>query len=564
MMGHPETLVNGDVVASAEEKITGFTDVVTVTVTLPKDTQVSIARELSGSSDEVVFAASSPSPLLNASAPQAHLAAWRAGAMGTVRMQCGRRVFESHPSASGAAYLVPAELSALYAADHPHVAALLPTLMACRSDAKAAAPAHNQLSFSLLLPRDAPRPDWAACVLRVLDAPAQSHEPLAAVALDRLPAQQGPLPGLTARRDARGLWRLRGSLPLSPLSAAEFFLPAQYRRTRADTGACWAGVDPRSAFLRAPPSAPLADPRALARDRAASALALHAAPHLAAFLETAVELGAGAAALDRASMSASMGHGQGVGNEVGGLIKADLTPAVQAVADPLANAMANDVTGALLTALRRHVTEGVSQTVADILEPMLRGEVTLAAVPTITEAVTDAVTKHVAEAVAESVSNAVASPVTLGVDQRLKHMLVPRLAEHLTAQVAAEVNRHTTRTLTVVLPKAIAHSVVPALAQTVNLSPYEHQHCYKCTVENDADACKNCPQDKRHSELWGMAPTTYFALYYTGYYSTYYAAYYSDRFVEKPGVRIVRRRKIDPNDPIPDVAWHVPDGPAQI
>jgi hypothetical protein len=61
-----------------------------------------------------------------------------------------------------------------------------------------------------------------------------------------------------------------------------------------------------------------------------------------------------------------------------------------------------------------------------------------------------------------------------------------------------------------------------------------------------------------------MAPTTYFALYYTGYYSTYYAAYYSDRFVEKPGVRIVRRRKIDPNDPIPDVAWHVPDGPAQI
>ncbi len=291
-----------------------------------------------------------------------------------------------------------------------------------------------------------------------------------------------------------------------------------------------------------------------ALDGLASSLVVHAEPWVVSLLETGSELSADAAA---ASMGAA-------GTMMMGLLSKAFSPAIKPLVPTVSTSIGQDVTGVLLEPMQMHTTTGISQGIIDLLEPMLTGEISAALVPTLIETITDEVIEGTALAVADQVAIDATPPLTAIITDKVSKAIVPIVAQNITVHTAAEIVRNCTRPLAALLPRALSHAIVPALSQTLTLSPDEHEKCYKCAVLQDPMACMVCPDDKKSQEQWGMAPSLYYAIYYTGYYSTYYSAYYADIFANTLALRGVRRREIDPNDPVPDPIGFEGDGPGQI
>ena len=70
-----------------------------------------------------------------------------------------------------------------------------------------------------------------------------------------------------------------------------------------------------------------------------------------------------------------------------------------------------------------------------------------------------------------------------------------------------------------VLPKALAHSIVPALVHTISHSPLQDYYCYYCYTHGSyCSYCHYAPQQ------------LYYAQYYTSYYAEYFTEYYADKY----------------------------------
>ena len=248
----------------------------------------------------------------------------------------------------------------------------------------------------------------------------------------------------------------------------------------------------------------------------------------------------------------------GTGNIMTNIIGAVMKPIVQPMIDLVGGVVAEDIFGALAEGITDHTTHAVTQQVVDGLEPLLTGEIITQVVPAITEITTDFVIDRVSRTVAQLVLEDVIEPITEEVGKRLGYSLTPKVVSDIVGIVASGAATNLTRPLSLILPRALAHSIVPALSMTLTISPYDHNYCFKCLIETDEDSCKRCPPSMRTKSIWGMPPHLYYALYYTGYYSTYYSSYYSDIFSASQGLKVVRRKHIEINDVNEDLFYFQP------
>lgn len=292
----------------------------------------------------------------------------------------------------------------------------------------------------------------------------------------------------------------------------------------------------------------------LVADSLSSSLVVHSEPWVLSLLETGSEL----------SHDATLRSMGAAGNMMMGLLSGAFAPAIKPLVPGVSAATSGDVQGALMDPVENHIVQEVSQGIIDALEPLLTGEIALSVVPALIETITDETIEGAALEIADQVALDATPILTRDITKRVTRKLVPFVAESISTLSAIEIVKNLTRPLASVLPRALAHAIVPALSQTLTLSPDQHEHCYKCVILADAMACMQCPEDKKSTDAFGLPPSLYYALYYTGYYSTYFGGYYADVFANSPGLRVVRRRVLDPNDPVPDPMGFEGDGPGQI
>jgi hypothetical protein len=291
-------------------------------------------------------------------------------------------------------------------------------------------------------------------------------------------------------------------------------------------------------------------------DSLSSSLVVHAEPWVIALLETGSEL----------SHDASLRSMGAAGNMMMGLLSGTFGPAIKPLGSGVGGSTGGDVGGALSEPIKDHVVSEIAQGIIDNLEPMLTGEISLALVPTLIETITDEVIEGGSLAIAEQVASDATPPLTKDITNRVTKPLVPWVVEHIASEVALDIVRNLTRPVAAVMPRALAHALVPALSMSLMLSPDVHEKCYNCNIKADPISCAQCPADRKNlgMEQWNIPASLYYAMYYTSYYSTYYGGYYSEVFANSPGVRMIRRRVLDPNDPIHDPVGFEGDGPGQI
>jgi len=274
----------------------------------------------------------------------------------------------------------------------------------------------------------------------------------------------------------------------------------------------------------------------------ASSLVLHAEPWSISMLETASTLTAN----------------QKTGNMLTGLINGGVKPLLEPVANALVSLIGNDIIGVLAQPIAEEVNDGLTVALSVGLRDMLAGDVPHQIVPALTETITDEVIDAVSRAVAAKVVDDVTEPITNDLVDMMSTTLLPKLLQTISSTNSLDIVTNMTRPMSLLLPRALAHSIVPALTMTLTISPHDHNFCYKCLIESDDQSCKKCPPSMRTKSIWGMPPMLYYSMYYTGYYSTYYSAYYSDVFTDSPGIRLVRKREIEINDAVEEPSWFVP------
>ena len=180
-------------------------------------------------------------------------------------------------------------------------------------------------------------------------------------------------------------------------------------------------------------------------------------------------------------------------------------------------------------AKKRILEEGVQTSSADIAHQVyiqlfqaLKGHILETSLPPLTETIGENVGESVIELVKSSLLTSlppkikmpIAQTITENVQQAVPSMIEDQTPKHAAVLLAKSINHR--------LPRALAHSIVPSLIQTLTHNPLQDYYCFYCYhYKTYCQYCNYGPQQ------------IYYAMYYTGYYSTYYTDYYVDWMYRK-------------------------------
>ena len=138
-------------------------------------------------------------------------------------------------------------------------------------------------------------------------------------------------------------------------------------------------------------------------------------------------------------------------------------------------------------------------------------------VNTVTESVTQQLPRRLGEYLAYAIDGRLSGPLT---EALVADVTEPIALATIASTSKAVLGRVTTGVMRI-LPRSLAHAVVPALVHTISHSPLQDYYCYYCSVHKVYCAyCHYAPEQ------------LYYAEHYTAYYAEYFAEYYATQYAD--------------------------------
>jgi len=199
------------------------------------------------------------------------------------------------------------------------------------------------------------------------------------------------------------------------------------------------------------------------------------------------------------------------------------------------------------------IREGLLKDVVETLAPKVITGVSKGIVPELMASVPETVSESLAEILQtyliEDLREREESTFGASLSVALGEVLAKNSAPEEGRLVAQRVSLSLVHTLT----RSLAHTVVPALSQTLSHSPMQDYYCYYCFHK------------KTYCQYCSYAPAQlYYSMFYAGFYSTYYGDYYSNYFKDPEKLGILNdddeAPNAEPGDDDPMALDASPDG----
>ena len=165
------------------------------------------------------------------------------------------------------------------------------------------------------------------------------------------------------------------------------------------------------------------------------------------------------------------------------------------------------------------IREGLLKDVVETLAPKVITGVSNGIVPELMASVPETVSESLAEILQTYLIEDLREREESSFGESLSVALGETLAKNSAPEEGRLVAQRVSLSLVHTLTRSLAHTVVPALSQTLSHSPMQDYYCYYCFHK------------KTYCQYCSYAPAQlYYSMYYAGFYSTYYGDYYSNYF----------------------------------
>jgi len=190
-------------------------------------------------------------------------------------------------------------------------------------------------------------------------------------------------------------------------------------------------------------------------------------------------------------------------------------PVMKGVLGPVVDIMGDILGPLLLAGFGEKTMAGLGTTLQRQIIERLIGNLTDYITPTTTVSMVDSLPEAAAEAIRDAVVVSCTDEITKQVTVKTLTFLNGELPPKVAGASLPNMAQSVVQDLGLVLPRALTHSIVGALAHTIKHNPSVDYYCYFCYKYGKY--CQYC----HHSTA-----QTYYSMYYAGYYSAYYSQYY--------------------------------------